>query len=333
MMEHFPFPNGRQNKLVTLHLDSLRDEVIEGAYKYISKHGYHYTPTNGKKHIVVPRGLMCPAVDRTQSIEFESLFKEALDDGSDNMQHRDYYRYQTNPDMAPKLLECPEIKDIVNRVQVCINRQVNGYIATKISFLYSLPGGKPQGWHQDDARDEGKIVRAGSLISAIVALQNDTKLDVRNGSFERKTFVIPRGTMFIFDGKLVHGGAAYQAHNLRIHIYFEKQSEEGGSTGNNTDKENTITHTYICPVTSCPKNIDKQFLTLSQMRNHWRMKHAPLEKIGWKRYEAKLRGNLEKCAQCSRTFLSVNGLKKHISQKHKPHHRQNGNNRKRKSRT
>jgi hypothetical protein len=74
-MEHFPFPSGTQNKLITLHLDSLRDDLIEGAFKYISKHGYHYTPTNGKKHIIVPRGCTSSAGDRTHSIEFESLFK------------------------------------------------------------------------------------------------------------------------------------------------------------------------------------------------------------------------------------------------------------------
>jgi hypothetical protein len=333
-MEHFPFPSGTQNKLITLHLDSLRDDLIEGAFKYISKHGYHYTPTNGKKHIIVPRGCTSSAGDRTHSIEFESLFKEALDDGSDNMQHRDYYRYQTNPDMSNKLLECPEIKEILNRVQVCINRQVKGYVPTKLSILYSLPGGKPQGWHHDDGRDEGEIVNAGSLLSAIVALQNGTMLDVRNGSFERKTFIIPKGTMFILDGKLVHGGSAYQTHNLRMHIYFMKQVDDAGIHPNNNAGDNIIAHTYRCPVEGCHKYITKCNLTLSQMRNHWRMKHAGVEKMGWKRYEANLRGNLHKCEQCSNTYLSLNGLKKHISQKHgKRRRRQTNDRQKRKRKT
>jgi hypothetical protein len=69
-------------------------------------------------------------------------------------------------------------------------------------------------------------------------------------------------------------------------------------------------------VEGCHKYITKCNLTLSQMRNHWRMKHAGVEKMGWKRYEANLRGNLHKCEQCSNTYLSLNGLKKHISQKH-----------------
>jgi hypothetical protein len=329
-MEHFPFPIGTQNKCITLHIDSLTDDLIEGALKFISKHGYHYTPTNKKKHIIVPRGCTSSVPDRTHSIEFESLFKEALDDGSDNMQHRDYYRYQTNPDSAPKLLECPEIKEILNRVQVCMNRQVNGYTPTKISFLYSLPGGKPQGWHQDDTRDEGRIITAGSLISAIVALENDTKLDVRNRKFERKTFIIPKGTMFVFDGKLVHGGSAYQKHNLRIHIYFMKMVDKGGSgEQSHNDSDNAIAHTYRCPVEGCPKCISKCNLTLSQMRNHWRMKHAAVENMGWKRYEASLKGNLHKCEQCGKTYLSVNGLNKHISQKHKRRRQQNADRRKR----
>jgi hypothetical protein len=317
-MPQFPFPRGTQNKLVTLHIKSLTDDLVKGAFEYISKHGFHYTPNNSKKHIVVPRGCAYSG-KRTFSIEFESLFKKALDDGSDNMQHRDYYRYQTNPDNNSKLLECPEIKEIVNRVQVCINSQVSGYAANKISFLYSLPGGKSQGWHVDDARELGTIAKNGSLISVIVAFQNNTKLDVRNENYDRKTFIIPSQTMFVFDGQLVHSGSAYDTHNLRLHIYFMKLPEnQDGPNDSNVDT-NVIAHTYVCPVKSCPKFINKCSLTLSQMRNHWRINHSATENMGWKRYVANQSGNLHDCNQCGQSFLSLDGLKRHISKKHKLH--------------
>jgi hypothetical protein len=243
---------------------------------------------------------------RTQSIEFESLFKQALDDGSDNMKHRDYYRYQTSPDCAQKLMECPEINLIVNKVQACINHQVRGYVA---SILYSLPGGKAQGWHEDDSRLEGEIVKPGMLLCAIVALQPDTKLDVWNGTFEQKTFIIPKGTMFVFGRKLVHSGSAYGTHNLRLHIYFTKSCDIVGDTDNREVFDNSIAHKYFCPVEDCPKHIQRCNLTALQMHNHRLMKHAPVEKMGWKRYEAGKVGKLHKCTQCVQTFLNVDGLR------------------------
>jgi hypothetical protein len=174
-------------------------------------------------------------------------------------------------------------------------------------------------------------VTNGSLISVIVALQNDTKLDVRNGNFERKTFIIPKQTMFVFDGQLLHGGSAYQAHNLRLHIYFMKLVENQNDCNENNETDNVIAHTYMCPVESCSKNIERCNLTLSQMRNHWRIKHAATEKIGWKRYIARQSGNLHTCNQCNDTFLSQDGLKRHISKKHRARRQQTNTNRKRKS--
>jgi len=318
-MAEFPFPNGQHNKLCILHLDSLTDVLVNGALSLISNNGYHYTSSNAKKHIVVPNKGCVNATKRTHSIRLESLFKEALrSNGCDNPEYRDYYRYQTHPDDCDELLRCPEIKDIIDRVQVSINQQVQGYVAYKISVLYSLPGGEQQGFHQDDARSEAVIAEEGAMLSVIVALQDNTKLDVRNASFERKTLSISKGLMFVFDGRLVHGGAAYTVHNVRLHIYFRKMVENVVSSMDKGKFENVIAPTYRCPVEDCPKKIGNCNLTLSQMRNHWRMKHAPVENMGWKRYHADKEGKLHKCDQCHETFLNFEGLKKHVTMAHKP---------------
>jgi hypothetical protein len=215
-------------------------------------------------------------------------------------------------------LKCGEIKSIIDCVQATINQQVDGYVPVKLSFLYSLPLGKPQGLHQDDARSEAEIASDGSLISALIALQDGTKLDVRNGSLVRKTYMIPVGTMFVFDGKLVHGGLSYLCHNLRLHIYFRRNQNVGNSDNDNNKDENIIAHTFRCPVESCSRYVQKTDFTITQMRNHWRLHHAKTEKMGWKRYEAKKLGNLHTCDKCNETFLNKEGLAKHVISKHKP---------------
>jgi hypothetical protein len=72
-------------------------------------------------------------------------------------------------------------------------------------------------------------------------------------------------------------------------------------------------------VDDCPKKIGKKYnLTVSQMCNRWRTKHATVEKMGWKLYLAIKEAKLHKYDQCGEIFLSAEGLKKHITSKHKP---------------
>jgi hypothetical protein len=316
-MTDFPFLNGACNKFAVMSIDNLNDNLVDGALKYISKHGYHLTVSNTEKHIIVPTNVSIPKNEKTFTIEFESLFTDALGTGSDDVKQRDYTRFQTHPDAAKELLKCREIKSIVDCVQATINQQVNGYVPAKVSFLYSLPYGKEQGLHQDDPRSDSIVASDGSLLSALIALQDGTKLDVRNGSFVRKTYTIPVGTMFVFDGKLVHGGATYPKHNLRLHIYFRRKPDKTSEEKSDID-DNIIAHTYRCPVENCPRSIQKTNFTIVQMRNHWRLHHSKKEKMGWKRYEAKQSGNLHMCQKCGESFLNKDGLTKHMLAKHKP---------------
>jgi hypothetical protein len=100
---------------------------------------------------------------------------------------------------------------------------------------------------------------------------------VRNGNYDHKMFIIPKQTMFVFDGQLLHGGSAYQSHNLRLHIYFMKLIESQNDCSDNNETGNVIAHTYMYPVKNCSKCINRCNLTLSQMRNHWRIKHAAFQ--------------------------------------------------------
>jgi hypothetical protein len=92
------------------------------------------TVSNNQKHIVVPKKFCAAKTERTFSIEFESLFTDALGNGSDDITQRDYTRFQTHPEAAKELLKCGEIKSIVDCIQATINQQVDGYVSVKLSF-------------------------------------------------------------------------------------------------------------------------------------------------------------------------------------------------------
>jgi hypothetical protein len=322
----FPFLTGRLNQFATIPIEGFNQSLADGVFEYVSKHGYHFTPTNHKKHIVVPP-KKASKDEKTYSLHFRSLFKTAVTrDGVNDPKERDYYRFQTGPDDAPRILkECKSLQQIVNLAQINIDNQVKGYVAHKVSILYSLPNGQPQGFHADDYRSDSIAARDGPFLSVMVALQNDTKLDLQKYSNERNTYSIPMGTMFVFDGKLMHGGSAYKTHNLRVHIYFkyngnddEKKIVNGGeNVVVENDGSDAIAMVFRCPVKDCDHRKRKMTFTEVGVYNHWKIHHREKEHLSLKEYEAKLEGTLEECNVCDKKFLTRERLEYHVWKEHK----------------
>jgi hypothetical protein len=160
----FPFLSGRLNQFATIPIEGFNQSLADGVFNYVAKHGFHYTPSNHKKLIVVPR-MKASKDERTYSIEFRSLFMNSIDNGVISAGQRDYHRYQTGPDDGPKLLKaCKSLQQLLNLAQINIDKQVEGYVATEVSILYSLPNGKPQGFHMDNYHSDALAKRDGPLL-------------------------------------------------------------------------------------------------------------------------------------------------------------------------
>jgi len=82
-------------------------------------------------------------------------------------------------------------------------------------FIASDPGCLQQAFHTDyDIRDfEGLKHRPRGVL---VALQADTKFITTSDEYK-----LSRGDVLVFDGGLVHAGAAYDNANVRIHLYVD----------------------------------------------------------------------------------------------------------------
>jgi hypothetical protein len=322
----FPFLSGKFNQFALIPIEGFNQRLADGVFEYVAKHGFCLNQTDRKIPVVVPR-MKPPQDEKTYSIQFRSLFIDSVDEGAESPGQADYYRYQTGPDDAPKILkECKALQQIVNLAHIEINKQVKGYVPFKVSLLYSRPKGKPQGFHIDDYRSEAICKRDGPFLSVIVALQNGTTLDLKNKNNERDTYSFPKGTLVVFDGRLMHGGSAYKSHNLRVHIYFkykgDTEERKGGDGGEdidiNHDGEDSVALLYRCPVKGCDHCKRKINFTYEDIYNHWRDYHRDQEKMSLKVYKACLDPDSywEECDVCKKAFFTRDRLENHVWKEH-----------------
>lgn len=104
------------------------------------------------------------------------MFTDAIGDGCDEDDLVDYHRLQSHPSRQASLLKNDSIQTIVVSTQNVVKDQCGDYAMLKLSVLYSIPGGRPQGFHVDDPRTTMEINEQGEMISVVFALQNDTKI-------------------------------------------------------------------------------------------------------------------------------------------------------------
>jgi hypothetical protein len=157
----------------------------------------------------------------------EQLFIDPIGIEGNKTVNLDTRRFQSSPNDQNKIKKCSAIAKIVDQVETVVNANANkSYVVNKISILYSRAFGQPQGIHQDDYRPSTVIEKEGEMLSAIVALMDNTKLDIKDDYGQRKTFGIPAGSMFLFSGSCEHGGSSYTIGNVRLHIEFVPKSND-----------------------------------------------------------------------------------------------------------
>jgi ectoine hydroxylase-related dioxygenase (phytanoyl-CoA dioxygenase family) len=92
----------------------------------------------------------------------------------------------------------------------------NGYLDER-SFqnpviLHSLAGCSQQQWHLDFKPNSTSGIKP---MSALLALEANTRFETQTQTLE-----LDVGDLLVFDGDLVHAGAAYRDDNTRLHAYL-----------------------------------------------------------------------------------------------------------------
>ena len=111
----------------------------------------------------------------------------------------------------------PVASGIERRARARLTRR--GHRPGAAVMLYSAPGCREQALHTDyDARLVRRLAAIGVAVpvAVLVAIMPSTEIIVGR---ERARVAIPAGSAFLFEGDLVHAGAAYDSENIRLHFY------------------------------------------------------------------------------------------------------------------
>ena len=127
-----------------------------------------------------------------------------------------------NPDdkrfQASVLQSDPLVKRIESKLEELsvLDKRILG----ECVVLQSLPGCKQQQWHYDYNPVELKGLRTKPL-GLLLALEDETRFEVFTKG-QTKTYHISAGDVLLFEGDVVHAGAAYmEKKNTRVHAYID----------------------------------------------------------------------------------------------------------------
>jgi hypothetical protein len=306
---HSPWPTvGNNPQFLMMDIPGLTVSLRKDILRFIAINCCITWTTKENKFLVV-KGMSAPSKTIVDPIVLDSLFKKAVGKAADNPSNLDTFRFQTNPRWKHRLMECSSIKILIQLVNDVVNTMwKKEYFPNNISVLYSRPFGDEQDLHFDDFRAIDVIEKEGPMITAIVGLLNDTKLDIEGNDKERKTYSIPAGAMFLFSGTCVHGGSSYTVCNTRIHIEFLPTPPDDS----NPSEANLIPTNETCPIDNCPHIKHGKLYTEAQLYYHWDRYHVKEEGLSLKKYRSRKAGEIIlQCQSCRKGFLTKEGLDLH----------------------
>lgn len=119
-----------------------------------------------------------------------------------------------NPDQLRLQKRIPRSDELVARMEEALRS--NGYLDDKSLrtpvILHSLAGCSQQQWHLDFQPNPASDTNP---MGALLALEANTRFETR-----KRTLELDVGDLLVFDGGLVHAGAAYRDDNTRLHAYL-----------------------------------------------------------------------------------------------------------------
>mmetsp|Transcript_1457 Transcript_1457/g.2666 ORF Transcript_1457/g.2666 Transcript_1457/m.2666 type:complete len:337 (-) Transcript_1457:82-1092(-) len=309
--ESFPWlksPPG--NEFFLLRLPGVTEEMLHNAVSFISNKCFYYNEADDGKKKFLHLAPIAVKNNKRESISLEKLFKEAVH--GEKVEHDDF-RFQTHPESETKLMKSKDVKDIYSMVAKTVQGIDNRFSVGKFSVLYSKPGGTPQGLHIDDfSKTKEEEEQFGEMLSAIVAIQDNTTIDVfANDNKSRVTIMIPRGFMFLFGGNFWHGGSAYECHNARLHFYFYRTDAMANKKTRMELERNEIVMMNVCPVPDCKEAINRTLFTSTKLQDHWYTTHRDKINLTYCQYISSKIGTLKTCEQCGKKLVSERAAKDH----------------------
>lgn len=309
--EFISWPKGINTNWTIAPIQNFPSSLATQCLSFICGNCFFYTKYNKKASKPSITDIVAGPQIISEPIELESLFTAALEGGTDDDHLIDYHRFQSHPSRLQSLMQCPAFARLLSLVQVAIDDRVSNYALYKCSILYSRPRGNEQGLHIDDIRTKQDIEKDGELLSVVVALQDDTKLDIANYEKTRQTYKIPVGSMFLFSGTCLHGGAKYHTANARVHLMFMKSNFV-----NDANRENAISLVFPCPDKDCPYNRGDRVKTVthSQLQDHWKNVHRKKHGLTLDQFRKSMKGTpIIRCEQCGKGFVNGKSFKIHCN--------------------
>ena len=304
-----PWPKiGRNSKFLIMDIPGITLSTRRRALVFICSRVCYKLTANQNKYVSV-KGIKGLAKVDDVPIVMDSLFKSPVGIAAEDVKNLDTHRFQTDPSQKSYLLECAAIRKIVNDVKSVVHMLFcETYYPHNVSILFSRPFGEQQQMHVDDFRDDDQEKEQGEMVNALVALVNDTKLDIAGDDGERKTYNIPSGSMILFSGTCIHGGSSYTTSNVRLHIQFiTKNAEEVVP-----ESDNLIPTQLQCPIEDCSHNKDGKMIMEHQLYDHWDRYHLQDKGLSLGKYIAQKQGRkVLQCMSCRKVFFSKRGLTDH----------------------
>jgi ectoine hydroxylase-related dioxygenase (phytanoyl-CoA dioxygenase family) len=164
------------------------------------------------------------------------LIKTAEPIFNDNPMARRNDNKRLQLDLSPKLFRTdPWFKSLKRQIQELGSPE---HVVSDTVLLSSLPGCKAQAAHTDYVPDEALKSTTDDTVPLLflLSLEDNTFLNVWPAShhhiqkdlspspIRRKTLVLKKGDAVLFRADLVHGGAAYNTSNMRLHAYLDHPS-------------------------------------------------------------------------------------------------------------
>jgi hypothetical protein len=149
-----------------------------------------------------------------------SVFRGALeltdDDVTRLLPRKTTFRHIFNPDKRRMQAPVKDRCEFASRLCRVLHEHMDGRSLGSMVVLKSEPGCKQQAWHTDYDPDIIKSLHRPPM-GVMVALQDDTLFEV----YPHTQHTLMRGDVLVFEGGVVHAGAAYNRENVRIHAYLD----------------------------------------------------------------------------------------------------------------